>query len=234
MSDRESTDQMERLEMLCDEVMGISGIPRPKTDLEILAFLESALRRSRGRSGWLMRLENVAWRCIAPLQDMRIRRQLQLHRDLLQGLGRDHPATLDSLAQLDDLVFARTYGRTVEAPVKKLLRRWVSEDLLCREDASILVANNCLKCDENGIVSIKADGVMWPIGVLNFLVACLVCTLLMALLVFSPAPPLWGVAGAAIICLPLGGAWWIFLRYTLLPHRLIPRVRSFLPRLQGL
>ena len=234
MFDREPADQTARLEMLCDEVIGISGIPRPKTDLEVLAFLEAALARGRGRPGWIMRIERTIWRILAPLQDLRIRKQIQLHRGLLETMGGAHPTAKDSMSQLDDFVFARTYGRTVAAPVKKLIRNWVSKDLLSREDAAILIANSCLVCDSRGVVSIKDDRLFWLLGILNFLIACSGSAMLLALLLFSSAPAHWVVTGMAIICLPLGGAWWVFLRYTLHPHRLIPRAKALLPRLQGI
>lgn len=233
MFGRESTDQLKRLEMLSDEILGISGIPKPKNELEVLAFLEIALRRSRGESGLLLRIEAFAWRCLAPLRDFRIRRQLQLHREMLQELGRDHPATIDSLSQLDDLVFARTFGRAVEARIKKQVRDWVSKGLLSREDAAALITNRCLYCDNDGLLRVANDRLLWPVGVLYLLLVGANSTLSIALLLLSPAPALWGVVGSTIICSLLGGGWWVFLRYFLSPHRLIPRLRKLLPRLRS-
>lgn len=232
MFDPETKNQLEHLEMLCDELTEVSGIAKPKTDLEVLAFLERALRRSRGSHGWLQRIESLIWRCIAPLQDLQIRKQIQLHCNLLRGLGHDHPATKDSLAQLDDLVFARTYGRTVEEPVKKLIRHWISCDQLNRRDAVILVTNNCFATNDHGVVVMKDDRFLWPIGILNFMIACLGSSLMMALLLFSGAPFLWVVVGVTVICATLAAAWWVFLRYTLYPHKLISRVKRLLPKLQ--
>lgn len=116
--------------------------------------------------------------------------------------------------------------------MKKMFRHWISSDQLNRRDAVILVTNNCLATNEHGFVVIKDDGVLWPIGILNFLIACLGSSLMMALLLFSGAPFLWVVVGVTVICAPLAAAWWVFLRYTLHPHRLIPRVRRLLPKLQ--
>lgn len=234
MFDQEPKNQLERLEMLCDELMEVSGIAKPKTDLEVLAFLERALRRSRGSHGWLQRVEGFFWRCLAPLQDFRIRKQIQLHYELLRNLGQDHPATKDSLAHLDDLVFARTYGRTVEGPVKKMIRYWVANEQLNRRDAVILVTNSCLTTNDHGVVVIKDDRFLWPLGILNFLIPCLGSSLLVALLLFSGASFLWLVVGVTVICAPLAAAWWVFLRYTLHPHRLIPRVRRLLPTVQAI
>jgi hypothetical protein len=234
MFDPEPKNQLERLEMLCDELMEVSGIAKPKTDLEVLAFLERALRRSRGSHGWLQRIETFSWRCLAPLHDLRIHKQIQLHRDLLRNLEHDHPATKDSLAHLDDLIFARTYGRTVEGPVKKMIRYWVSSDQLNRRDAVILITNNCLTTDVHGVVLIKDDRFHWPIGILNFLIPCLGSSFLITLLLFSSASFLWVVVGVTVICAPLAAAWWVFLRYTLHPHRLIPRVKRLLPKIQAI
>lgn len=233
MFGRESNDQLSRLEMLSDEILGISGIPKPKNELEVLAFLETALRRSRGGSGGLLRIEAVAWRCLAPLRDVRIRRQLRLHREMLQALGRDNQATVDSLSQLDDLVFARTFGRAAEAPIKTQVRDWVSRGLLSREDAAALITNRCLYCDDDGLLRVADNRLLWPIGVLYLVLVGANSTLLMAWLLLSPAPPLWGVVGSAIICSLFGGAWWVFLRHFVYPHRLIPRLRKLLPRLRS-
>lgn len=234
MFDREPKNQIERLEMLCDELLDVLGIAKPKTDLEVLAFLERALWRSRGSHRWTQRIENFFWRCLAPLQDLRIRKQIQLHCELLRNHGYDHPATKDSLAHLDDLVFARTYGRTVEGPVKKMIRHWVSSDQLNRRDAVILVTNNCLTTDNHGAVVLKDDRFLWPIGILNFLIHCLGSSLLIALLLFSSASFLWVLVGVTVICAPLAAAWWVFLRHTLHPHRLIPRARRLLPKIQAI
>lgn len=233
MFGREYNDQLSRLEMLSDEILGISGIPKPKSELEVLAFLEVALRRSRGGSGGLSRIEAVAWRCWAPLRDFRIRRQLQIHREILQAFGRDNPATVDSLSQLDDLIFARTFGRAVEAPIKKQVRNWVAKGLLSREDAAALVLNRCLYCDNDGRLCVVDDRLLWPTGILYVVLVGANSTLLIAWLLLSPAPLLWGVAGSAIVGGLFGGAWWVFLRYFWYPHKLIPRLRKLLPRLKS-
>jgi hypothetical protein len=133
---------------------------------------------------------------------------------------------------LDDLIFARTYGRTVEGPVKKMIRHWISSDQLNRRDAIILVTNNCLATNGHGVVAIKDDGFLWLLGILNFLITSLGSSLLMALLLFSGAPFLWVVIGVTVICTSLAAAWWVFLRYTLHPHQLIPRLKRLLPKLQ--
>lgn len=232
MFDSDPKSQLERLEMLCNELMDVDGIPKPKTELEVLAFLENALRRSRGRYGWQQRLENFLWRCMAPFQDMRIHKQIRLHSDLLQRLGREHPTTLDSLAHLDDLIFERTYGRAVEGPVKRMVRLWISREQLNRRDAVVLVKNNCLATDDRGNVTIKNNELLWLLGVLNLLIAFLGSALLLAMLLFSGAPLLWTVVGVTLICTPLAAAWWVFLRYTLHPRRVIPRAERLLSMLK--
>lgn len=231
MDGREAEEQIRKLEVMAAELAGEPGA-RPSSPDEVLQLLEAAAARTRGHRSWMARLERLAWRMSAPIWDLRLRRQIRIVRELGYSIGWAEGATFDALHRLDDLVFARTYGRIVDAPVKRLVRQIAAQGAMSSYELGILVLNHCFKTDDSGVVTVPTNRWLLPLGITHFVIAGL-CTLPYMLLVLLVPADLWRqLLALSVFGAPLAAAYWVFRRYFVEPHRLIPRARNLVPRLQ--
>lgn len=221
-------EQLEQLDA-AQAMLRTDSAPDPD---EKLRMMELALRRTRGTRSWTIRLDWLAWRLVAPFWDLRLRAQLRLVRELARTVGWSSSSTADAIRGLDDLVFARTYGRRVEAPIKSLVRQLADNRLLATHELRNLVCNRCFRLDAAGRVSVPRVRWQVPAAVVAFILATLTMLPLLTSVIWSNAEIWRIVVGTWAIALPYWFVCWQIQTYFLRPFRLIPRVEGLIPRLQ--
>lgn len=229
--DEEVNETIRRLEVLLADIDGI-GLSPPSTPDDVLSLLESAIGRSRGNNSWIAKIERLAWKITAPFLDVGIRRQIRIIRELANTLGWGSKLTEDAILKLDDLIFQRTYGRIVEAPIKRVVRSMASSGAMGAHELKNLVIGRCFRVDANGRVTVPDGKGVFSLGVVKILLAVAGLTTPISILIFSDLDFKFKLLGIMVYAAPLMLAYWIFARYFFSPHRLIPRVQKLLPRLQ--
>lgn len=228
---KEGEELVRRLRTMVADINGPQVSSRLTED-EMLRALETTIAQSRGSHTWLGRFERFAWNQLAPMWDLRLRRQIRLVKELRAATGGDSPATSDALQHLDDLVFARTYGRIVPGSIKKVVRSIASDGALATHELQNLVINRCFRVDSNGRVFVPTERWLFALGVLQFVFATVVVVPYLLLVLFSHADIGRQLLGLTVFSVPYLLACWMFNRYFISPYRLIPRAQKLIPRLQ--
>lgn len=231
MDEREAEDQIRELEAMIAELMGVPPAAKTTPD-DLLNMLALQLAKTRGRRSWMARFEQLAWRMSAPLWDFRLRRQIRIVSELAQNVGWRATMMTDALRHLDDLVFARTYGRFVEAPVKQVVRQLVERGALGTHELRVLVVNRCFRVDANGFVTVPKDWWLIPLGTLNFTLAVLCTVPYMILALLVPADIGLRLLALSVFGTPFAMSCWVLMRYFIDPYRLIPRAQKLMPKVQ--
>lgn len=230
--DREGIEEiLRRLEVLFSDIDGLKTAP-PKSLDDMLQLLEANMGRSLGGNSWLAKIELLTWKIAAPFLDVGIRRQIRIVRELPKSTGWGSASTTDALMKLDDQIFKRTYGRTVEAPIKRVVRSIASTGAMGTNELKNLVINRCFRVDANEQVRVPRGNGVFSLGIVQILLA--VVGLTPPILILLVANIAFGLKLLAIMvyAAPFVLTYIAFMRYFLTPYKLIPRAQKLLPRLQ--
>lgn len=228
---KEAEENVRRLEALIADLQEIPT-SRPAKPDDVLRLLETAMAKSRGCNSWLANAERLAWRISAPLWDFRLRRQIRLVHEFANATSWGSSGTTDAVRHLDDMVFARTYGRIVAAPIKWVLRDLASKGEFATHELRNLIINRCLRVDQDGRVFVPTERWLFWLGILQFAFATLVLVPYMLLVLLVNADFGQKILGLTVFAAPYWMACWTFRRYFISPYRLIPRAQKQIPKLQ--
>lgn len=228
---QEAEDGIRKLEHLLTEIQGFP-ISQASSPEGLLQHLEIAMARSRGSQRLLGKIERFAWLLSAPLWDLRLRRQIRIVREIITVTGWNSPQVADAVQYLDDLVFARTYGRLAPGPVKYVVRKIAKTGGLATHELRNLVINRCFRVNDTGRVVVPSERWLFVLGLLQFLFATAVIVPFMALVLLSGANAWYQIIGLTTFAVPYWLACWSFIRHFFSPFRLIPRAQRQIPKLQ--
>jgi hypothetical protein len=227
---REAEEGIRQLEILIADLQGLPATA-PSNPEDMLRLLEAAMARSHGSYKWIARAERLAQLVYAPLWDLRLQRQIHLVRELATTTGWNSASTADAIRHLDDLVFARTFGRMVAGPIKRVVREIASKGNLASHELQNLVINNCFRVNQEGRVVVPTERWLFSLGVVQFGFATLVTVPYIALILLSNADAGRQLLGLSIFAIPYWLACWNVRRHFISPYRLIPRAQKLLPTL---
>lgn len=230
-SNGDTEEIIRRLEVLVSDVLEIKTNP-PTRPEDVLNLLKAGLARSRRNKSLLARIEQFAWRISNPIWDFRIRRQIRLICELAETAGWNSPTVLDAIMELDDKVFARTYGRMVAAPIKRVVRQIASSGAMATHELMSLIIGRCFQVDQQERVTVPAKPWTYTLGAVQVFLATAALTTPIAIIGFSDIGLGYKFLASPIYIAPLLLAYWIFMRYFFNPHRLISRAKLHLPKLQ--
>lgn len=228
---QEAEDGIRKLERLLTEIQELPRSQASSPD-ELLQQLEVAMARNRGRQSLLGKIERFAWLLSAPLWDFRLHRQIRIIREIATVSGWNSPQIADAIQYLDDLVFARTYGRLAPGPVKHVVRKIAKTGSLATHELRNMVINRCFRVDSTGRVSISSERWLFALGLLQFVIATVVIVPFMVLVLLSGANAWHQTLGLVTFAIPYWLACWTFNRHFFSPYRLIPRAQRLIPKLQ--
>lgn len=227
----EAEESIRRLEALVADLQDAPISQAVEPD-DVLRLLEAAMARSRGCNGWLTKAEHLAWRISAPLWDFRLRRQIRLVHELAEATSWGSSGTTDAVRLLDDLVFARTYGRIVAAPIKRVIRDLAGKGEFATHELRNLIINRCFRVDEHGRVFVPTERWLFSLGVLQFVLATVILVTYMLLALLANAEFGRKLLLLAVFAVLYWLACWAIRRYFISPHRLIPRAQRQIQKLQ--
>jgi len=227
----EAEENVRRIEILLEDLQGISVAP-PKGPDDMLRLLETAMARNRGCNTWIARAERLAWHIFAPLWDFQIRRQIRLVRETANLVGLSSVATSDLIGRLNDLIFARTYGRIVAAPIKRMVRQIAAKGELSTHELQNLVINRCFRLGQDGRVEVPSEPWLRSLGILQLILATVVLAPYMLLILFSHLDLGRQLLALVIFVAPYWLACWYVRRHFISPYQLIPKAQKLLPKLQ--
>ena len=228
---QEAEDGIRKLERLLTEIQELPRSQASSPD-ELLQQLEVAMARNRGRQSLLGKIERFAWLLSAPLWDFRLHRQIRIIREIATVSGWNSPQIADAIHCLDDLVFARTYGRLAPAPVKHIVRKIAKTGGLATHELRNLVVNRCFRVNDTGRVVVPSERWLFALGLFQFIFATAVVVPFMVLVLLSGANAWYQIVGLTTFAVPYWLACWSFNRHFFSPFRLIPRAQRLIPKLQ--
>lgn len=227
----EAEDGIRKLERLLAEVKELPTSQASSPD-ELLQQLEVAMARSRGSKSLLGKIERFAWLLSAPIWDFRLRRQIRIVREIITVSDWNGPQIADAIHGLDDLVFARTYGRLAPAPVKYVVRKIAKMGELATHELRNLVVNRCFRVNDIGRVVVPSEHWLFALGLFQFIFATAVVVPFMVLVLLSGANAWYQIVGLTTFTVPYWLACWNIHRHFFSPFRLIPRAQRLIPKLQ--
>ena len=227
----EAEENIRRLEMLVEELQGVSVVP-PEGPDDTLRLLEAAMTRHLGCNTWIAKVERLAWHISAPLWDFQVRRQIRLVWETVNLVGANSIAASDLIGRLDDLIFARTYGRIVAAPIKRMVRQIAAGGELSIHELRNLVINRCFRLGPDGRVEVPSEPWLLSLGILQLILATAVLAPYMLLILFSQLDFGRQLFALAIVVAPYWLACWHVRRHFIGPYRLIPKAQELLPKVQ--
>lgn len=230
---REGDEFIRHLAALTEEVyQNRMASPAKSTDEQLRQF-DILLAKSKGSSISLAgRIEKLAWLLVSPLADLKIRNQIRRIQEIADTFGRDSALTRDAMQHLDNIVFARTYGRICDAPIKRIVRSIASNGAMATHELRNLVVNRCFQVDEKGLVSVPQKKWLFSLGIVQVMLATAGLLPPILIIVFSGLNVGHKMLASLIYLAPYLAALWTFHRYFLTPRKLIPRAQLLLPKLQ--
>ena len=221
---------LRQLETMLEDLSRLPASP-PQSPDELLSLFEISLRTQHHSPPLVANLKQLTWEFATWFWGSRIFRKIKLIRELGNTCGWNSPCVLDAIGDLDDLVFALTYGRREPPMVKKIIRKIARQNLMATYQLRNLLQNDRIILDQKNRVIAKDSKWLVPIAIVSFIVATVAVTPFAALVLFAPIP-----IAAKIIGLSVYSG--IYLSYCSLiksflvtPHKLTPQIQALLPKI---